>query len=123
MTLDKQFKLEAAEKPKTTNPIHQRRHKFISAIDKQIEKTTDGSTTLITVRSSWVWQTDKGQWFISPKYGKAPLELVPGLNSIKCSDVDDVADNLVKLKVLASEGKLDQVLEAAAASIRSRFGK
>ena len=123
MTLEKQFNLEAAEKPKTSNPIHQRRHKFISAIDKQIDRSADGSTTLITVRSSWVWQTDNGEWLISPRYGKAPLELAPVLNSIKCTDVDDVVDNLVKLKMMASEGKLDKILEAAAASIRSRFQK
>ena len=123
MTLEKQFNLQAAEKPKTSNPIHQRRQKFINAIDKQIDKSADGSTTLITVRSSWVWQTDNGDWFISPRYGKAPLELASGLNSIKCTDVDDVVDNLVKLKTMASEGKLDKVLEAAAASIRSRFQK
>ena len=123
MTLEKQFNLEAAEKPKTSNPIHQRRHKFINAIDKQIDRSADGSTTLITVRSSWVWQSDNGEWFISPRYGKVLLELAPGLNSIKCTDVDDVVDNLVKLKAMASEGKLDKILEAAAASIRSRFQK
>jgi len=123
MTLDKQFKLEAAEKPKTTNPVHRRRQKFISAIDKQFVQMPDGSSAIVSKNSNWVWQSDKGAWFISPRYGKAPLELAPGLNSIKCSGAEDAVENLNKLKALTSEGKLDDVLEAAAADIRSRFGK
>lgn len=123
MTLEKQFKLEAAEKPKTSNPVHQRRQKLISAIDKQFVRMPDGTSTIVSKTSSWVWQTDKGEWFISPRYGKAPLELAPGLNSIKCASAEDVVENLAKLKKLTTEGKLDKVLEAAAASIRSRFQK
>ena len=34
MALEKQFNLVAAEKPKATQPSHQRRQKFIAAIDK-----------------------------------------------------------------------------------------
>jgi soluble cytochrome b562 len=34
-----------------------------------------------------------------------------------------VVKNLQKIKKLASEGKMDAALEAAAAEIRSRFGK
>ena len=123
MTLEKQFTLEAAEKPKTSNPVHQRRHKLICAIDKQFVRMPDGTSTIVSKTSGWVWQTDKGDWFISLRYGKAPLELAPGLNSIKCSDAEDVVENLTKLKKLTSAGKLDKVLEAAAASIRSRFQK
>lgn len=123
MTLEKQFTLEAADKPKTTNPVNQRRHKFISAIDKQFVSMPGGNSTILSRTSNWVWQSDKGAWFISPRYGKAPLELSPGLNSIKCTNAEDAVENLNKLKTLASEGKLDTVLEAAAAEIRSRFGK
>jgi len=118
MTLEKQFTLDAAEKPKTSNPIHQRRLKFVSAIDKQVGNVADGN-----VGTGWVWQTNSGDWFVSPRYGRTPIELAPGLNSIKCSSSDDALKNLNKLKALTSEGKLDDVLEAAAAEIRSRFGK
>jgi hypothetical protein len=61
--------------------------------------------------------------FTSPHYGKGPLELAPGLNSMKSSGSDDVVKNLQKLKTLASEGKMDAALETVAAEIRSRFGK
>jgi hypothetical protein len=36
MTLEKQFTLEAVEKPKTNNPTYLRRQKFIAAVDKQL---------------------------------------------------------------------------------------
>jgi hypothetical protein len=121
MALEKQFKLEAAEKPKASQPLSQRRQKFITAIDKQLAGMPDGDVS--TIKSTWVWNSDQGDWFISPRYGMAPLELASGLNAIKCTDAKDVAENLQKLKTLASEGKLDDVLEGAASAIRSRFGK
>ncbi len=123
MTLEKQFTLEAAEKPKASNPTHQRRQKFASAVDKQLVGMSGDQSVVPSKRSSWVWQSEKGDWFVSPRYGKAPLELAPGLNAIKCSGSDDAVKNLQKLKTLAGEGKLDAVLEAAASEIRSRFGK
>lgn len=116
MSLDKQFTLEAADKPKTNQPDQQRRQKFVNAIEKQFNSfCNDGSAT-------WVWQSDAGDWFISPRYGKAPLELTPGKNSIKCVSSDDVSESLSKLKALTLEGKLDKTLEVAAAEIRRRFG-
>ncbi|KUJ76289.1 hypothetical protein AVO45_13365 [Ruegeria marisrubri] len=122
MTLEKQFNLDAAEKPKTTQPSQQRRQKFIAAIDKQLAGMQAGNASK-TWKSTWVWQTSKGDWFISPRYGRTPLELAPGLTAIKCSDAEDVVQNLEKLKNLTSDGKLDAVLETAASEIRSRFGK
>jgi hypothetical protein len=121
MSLEKQFKLEAAVKPKAIQPFAQRRQKFIAAVDKQLAGVPEDGTSTIT--STWVWKSNEGGWFMSPCYGRTPLELSPGLNSIKCVDVPDVAKNLQKLKVLADEGKLDDVLTAAATTIRSRFGK
>ena len=59
MTLEKQFTLEAADKPKTTNPIHQRRLKFVTALDKQVATLQAGSTG---GRGGWVWQNDSGEW-------------------------------------------------------------
>jgi len=123
MTLEKQFTLAAAEKPKSTNPTHQRRQKFIAAIDKQFAALPGGNSTVLSRSSNWVRQSDKGEWFISPRYGKAPLELAAGLHAIKCSGADDAVKNLQKLKALAAEGKLDAVLGAAASEIRSRFGR
>lgn len=122
MALEKQFNLEAAEKPKTTQPSHQRRQKFIAAIDKQLAGMATGEISNPT-KSTWVWQSSKGEWFISPRYGKASLELAPRLSAIKCTDAEDVVQNLEKLKSLTSDGKLDAVLETAATAIRSRFGK
>ncbi|UWR03776.1 hypothetical protein K3740_03495 [Ruegeria conchae] len=122
MALEKQFNLEAAEKPKTTLPSHQRRQKFIAAIDKQLAGMAAGEASTST-KSTWVWQSSKGDWFISPRYGKASLELAPGLSAIKCKDAEDVMQNLEKLKALTNDGKLDAVLETAATAIRSRFEK
>ncbi len=121
MSLVKQFKLEAVEKPKAIQPFAQRRQKFIAAVDKQLAGVPDDGTCTIT--STWVWKSDEGDWFISPCYGRTPLELAPGLNAIKCVDVADVAKNFQKLKGLADEGKMDDVLMEAATTIRSRFGK
>ena len=123
MTLEKQFTLEAAEKPKVTSPVHQRRQKFITAIGKQVAKQGDGSNGRVLGKAGWVWQSDDGTWFVSPRYGRTPIELAPGMNAIKCASQQDAAKNLAKLKTLTSEGKLDDVLEVAASEIRSRFGK
>jgi hypothetical protein len=121
MSLDKQFKLHAAEKPKAIQPFAQRRQKFIAAVDKQLARAPDDDAGTIT--STWVWKSDAGELFISPCYGRTPIELSPGLNAIKCTGVQDVVKNLQKLKNLTDEGKLDDVLMAAATTIRSRFGK
>lgn len=121
MSLVKQFKLESAEKPKAIQPFFHRRRKFIAALDKQLAcMPGDGGST---ITSTWVWKSDDGDWFISPRYGRTPLELAPGLNAIKCVDAADVAKNFQKLKALADNGKLDDVLMQAATKIRSRFGK
>ena len=123
MTLEKQFTLEAAEKPKATNPVHQRRAKFLTAIDKQVAKLDAGTPGTKQGRAGWVWQSEKGEWFVSPRYGRTPIKLAPGMNAIKCSGPEDALKSLEKLKTLTSEGKLDAVLDAAASEIRSRFGK
>tara|TARA_R110002049_G_scaffold265086_1_gene441204 strand:+ start:1439 stop:1780 length:342 start_codon:yes stop_codon:yes gene_type:complete len=113
--------LKPLRSQKAIQPFAQRRLKFIAALDKQLAGVPDDGTSTIT--STWVWKSDEGDWFISPCYGRTPLELAPGLNAIKCADVADVAMNLQKLKALADEGKLDDVLMEAATTIRSRFGK
>lgn len=123
MPLEKQFKLAAAEKPKAILPSHQRRQKFIAAINKQLAGLSNDGTASPLVKSNWVWTSDEGDWFISPRYGKALVKLAPNMNSIKCSDEKDVIQNLQKLKALTVEGKLDSALETAASEIRSRFGK
>jgi hypothetical protein len=48
MTLAKQFALAVAEKPKASNPVHQRRHKFIAAVDKQLTALTDCNSTVLS---------------------------------------------------------------------------
>ncbi|SLN48905.1 hypothetical protein ROA7450_02402 [Roseovarius albus] len=58
MSLEKQFKLEAVEKPKVSNPIHQRRQKFIAAIDKQFANIPGGNSSMLSRSSNWVWQSD-----------------------------------------------------------------
>lgn len=123
MSLEKQFTLEAAEKPKVTSPVHQRRMKFVAAIDKQTAKLEDGTAGKLQSRAGWVWQSESGDWFVSPRYGRTPIELAPGMTAIKCSSEQEALKNLTKLKTLTSEGKLDAVLDVAASEIRSRFGK
>ena len=123
MSLEKQFTLEAAEKPKSTSPLHQRRLKFITAIDKQITKFEENASGTALGKAGWLWQSEDGEWFVSPRYGRTPIELAPGMNAIKCSSQQDAVKDLTKLKKLTSEGKLDAVLEATASEIRSKFGK
>jgi hypothetical protein len=123
MTLKKDFTLEAAEKPKANNVIYIRRRKFIAGVARQFMTVPGGNTTVLSRTSTWVWQSDDGVWFITPRYGRATLELAPGLNSIKCSGSGDVVNNLEKLKTLTVEGKMDPVLTAAAAKNDIRIGK
>jgi hypothetical protein len=123
MTLEKQFTLEAAEKPKANNATHMRRRKFIAAVERQFEAVPGCTSSVLSGTSNWVWQSDKGDWYITPRYGRASLELAPGLNSIKCSGSGDVVTNLEKLKTLSSEGEMDAALDAAADKIRNRICK
>ena len=123
MSLEKAFDLQKAEKPKTANPMHQRRQKFASAIKKQLDRLKIAPTGYLAKGRSWVWQSDAGEWFVSPRYGRRPLELAPGKHSIKVESLDAVIEALGKLKELTVDGVLDPTLEAAASEIRSSFGK
>lgn len=122
MSLSKHFKLGAAVKPKTNHPILLRRQKFIAATEKQLAALYD-DVSVQKPKSNWIWQSEEGDWFISPRYGKAVLELSEGMTSIKCSDEQDVIKNLEKLKAFAADGKLDDVLNKVASAIRTRFGR
>ncbi|CUH89748.1 hypothetical protein PH5382_03701 [Phaeobacter sp. CECT 5382] len=50
MALEKQFKLEAAEKPKAIQPFAQRRQKFIAAVEKQLAGVPDDGTSTLWLR-------------------------------------------------------------------------
>ncbi|MFC4214832.1 hypothetical protein [Pseudophaeobacter arcticus] len=66
MALEKQFKLEAAEKPKAIQPFAQRRQKFIAAVDKQLAGVPDDGTSTIT--STWAWKSDDGDFIFPPAF-------------------------------------------------------
>ncbi len=123
MSLSKHFELSAIEKPKAAVPTHLRRQKFLAAVEKQLVGLNPSSGDLPLSTNSWAWQSETGEWFVSPRYGRAMLELANGRSTIKCGDATGVVQTLLKLKTLAQEGKLDDVLEAAASAIRSRFAK
>ncbi|MQQ10265.1 hypothetical protein GFB49_17495 [Epibacterium sp. SM1979] len=121
MSLSKEFDLSAIAKPKSLSASHLRRQKFIAAIEKQLAAARVGDA--LPKASSWAWQSEAGEWFLSPRYGRAALELADGMATIKCGDAKGVVQSLQKLKSLAQDGQLDEVLEAAALAIRSRFAK
>ncbi len=86
MTLEKQFTLEAVEKPKATNPVHQRRAKFLTAIDKQVAKLEAGTPGTTQGRAGWVWQSEKGEWFVSTPPNRRRSSSIHGSNSAIVSD-------------------------------------
>jgi len=66
---------------------------------------------------------EEGNYFISVKYGKKPVEIAKGKFSVQCESLQDVIEALTIVKEHVVRGELDAQLTAVAQSIRSNFGK
>ena len=115
-----ELKFGAAQKPKTQNPITQRRQRFVDRIDQQIAILSEAETGSLPTKS-WVWMDDEGTCLLSIKYGRQVLELEKGMPSIFCGDLNQAVKVLTYIKTMGVEGELDDQLAKASTDIRKKF--
>ena len=118
--LENIFTLTPKKKPSKTNPILFRRNKLLSGINKQIQNIHDLKRGL-KVRNVWFFNDENNKFYLIVKYGKYELELSKNKYSIMCENIDQVLDNLEKLKELVSSGQFDTNLSEMSKSIRQNF--
>jgi len=115
-----ELKFAAAQKPKTQNPITQRRQRIIRRIDQQIALLSAAKSDGLP-STSWVWMDDEGTCLLSIKYGRQVLELEKGMPSIFCGDLKKAIEVITYIREMAVRGELDSQLAAASENIRAKF--
>jgi hypothetical protein len=114
------FTLTPKRKPTKSNPILFRRNKLLNGINKQIQNIHDMKKGL-KVRNVWFFNDENNNFYLIVKYGKSEVELSKNKYSIMCKNIDEVLDNLTKLKDLVSSGHFDMTLTEMSKSIRQNF--
>jgi hypothetical protein len=109
-------------KPKTIDPVVQRRNRILKSIKRQkqlVEMFKIGEKT----HRAWFWMNEGGQILLHIKYGKVTLELSKGKFAVQCSSMDDVTHNLGVIETLICKGEFDAMLGKVSQDIRSKFLK
>jgi hypothetical protein len=126
----KSLNLVSTVKPNSKNLTVGRRQRLITAIDKQInllDRTTDDqdTSTVVSGRKTppWYWMDEQGNYFVSIKYGKKPIEIAKGKFSIQGKSLADIADALKTVKEHVILGEFDPQIAEIAKSIRRNFAK
>jgi|AntAceMinimDraft_13_1070369.scaffolds.fasta_scaffold29592_2 hypothetical protein len=120
--IEQALSLVPVNKPKTINPVVQRRARLLKSIRRQqalVETYKSGEKTFRT----WFWMNEDGKIYLQIKYGKVALELGKGKYAIQCNSVDDVASNLLIVETLVNKGEFDAMLSTISKEIRSKFTK
>jgi hypothetical protein len=120
--IEQALSLVPVNKPKTINPVVQRRSRLLKSIRRQqslVEAYKSGEKTFRT----WFWMNEDGKIYLQIKYGKVALELGKGKYAIQCNSLDDVASNLTIVETLVNKGEFDAMLSTISKEIRSKFTK
>ena len=120
--IEQALSLVPVTKPKTINPVVQRRSRLLKSIRRQqslVEAYKSGEKTFRT----WFWMNEDGKIYLQIKYGKVALELGKGKYAIQCNSLDDVASNLSIVETLVNKGEFDAMLSTISKEIRSKFTK
>lgn len=120
--IEQALALVPVTKPKSINPVVQRRARLLKSIRRQqslVELYKQGEKT----HRTWFWMNEDGKIYLQIKYGKLALELGKGKFAIQCASVDDVASNLGIVESLVNKGEFDAMLGNMSKEIRSKFGK
>lgn len=144
MTALANFKLIAAQKPKQTTPIQQRRDKMVKRIWEQMELAkaqqqgstyapvklrsytdkTSGERVQVETRKrvkAWWFTADNGRLALSVRYGARVLELAKGKWAVDVGTDKELLPVLEALKQAVLAGELDAQLQAAAKTLREGF--
>jgi hypothetical protein len=120
--IEQSLNLVPIVKPKTINPVVQRRTRLLKSIRRQ-QTLVDAFKTGEKTKRSWFWMSEDGKIFLQVKYGKVALELGKGKSTIQCASLDDVYKNLTTIETLINKGEFDALLSNISKDIRSKFGK
>lgn len=120
--IEQSLNLVPIVKPKTINPVVQRRTRLLKSIRRQ-QTLVDAFKTGEKTKRSWFWMSEDGKIFLQVKYGKVALELGKGKSTIQCASLDDVSKNLTTIETLINKGEFDALLTNISKEIRSKFGK
>lgn len=121
-SIEQSLALVPVSKPKTMNPVVQRRSRLLKSIRRQqtlLEAYKNGEKTFRT----WFWMSEDGKLYLQIKYGKSALELGKGKFAIQCNSIDDIASNLSIVETLVNKGEFDAMLTSISKEIRSKFSK
>ena len=122
MKIEQSLKLVSVTKPNQQNPVVHRRERLITSINKQLD-LIDRYRCGEKVRGLWWWIDESGTVFLPIKYGKTVLELSKGKFSIECSSIEEVEDNLEKVKDMSRRGLFDEILKTTSETLRLKFKK
>ena len=120
--IEQALALVPVTKPKTLNPVVQRRTRLLKSIRRQqtmVQSYKAGEKT----QRTWFWMNEEGKIYLQIKYGKLSLELSKGKFAIQCGSLDDVSSNLQIVETLINKGELDLMLSSISKEIRSKFEK
>ena len=120
--IEQALALVPVTKPKTLNPVVQRRTRLLKSIHRQqtmVQSYKAGEKT----QRTWFWMNEEGKIYLQIKYGKLSLELSKGKFAIQCGSLDDVSSNLQIVETLVNKGEFDVMLTSVSKEIRSKFDK
>jgi hypothetical protein len=120
--IEQALALVPVTKPKTLNPVVQRRTRLLKSIRRQqtmVQSYKAGEKT----QRTWFWMNEEGKIYLQIKYGKLSLELSKGKFAIQCGSLDDVSSNLQIVETLVNKGEFDAMLTSVSKEIRSKFDK
>jgi len=120
--IEQALALVPVSKPKSMNPVVQRRTRLLKSIRRQqalVEAYRAGEKT----QRTWFWMNEDGKIYLQIKYGKLAIELGKGKFAIQCNSLEDVSSNLAIVETLVGKGEFDEILTSMSTEIRSRFEK
>lgn len=120
--IEQSLNLVPITKPKSINPVVQRRGRLLKSLRRQQSMVTSYKAGDKTNRT-WFWMSEDGKIFLQIKYGKIALELSKGKYAIQCTNLDDVTSNLGIVETLVNKGEFDAMLTSVSKDIRSKFSK
>lgn len=146
MTFVNTLKLVSTAKPINQPPIVTKRAKLVKRLHEQLEmvqarlqgrphfvtslRTITNPTTgerrdveQMRAPKAWFWTGVSGEVLLQIRYGNKPIELKKGNPTIEVKMLTDLLEVIEGLKQAVELGELDQQIEGASASVRSRFAK
>jgi len=124
MTSFSNLNLTEDVKPIGKSEAVERRQRVVNSIQHQINQLSDqinGVHTLGRKKPEWYWMNEDGEYLVSLRYGKNPVELQKGKFAVKSIDLDGVLEVLDVFRDVVEKGELDSKLEVMAKAIRKNF--